>query len=96
MCKPRLKFNPACVLILHMSNSGVPGGRQLLKSLKNLSESKSAYNSEGASIPILEDVAFTGVFSDLRKTFPFTTIWSHDNFTGEIIGLLPTLAQSEL
>lgn len=45
---------------------------------------------------VLEDVAFTGVFSDLRKTFPFTTIWSHDNFAAEIIGLLPNRKQSEL
>lgn len=74
----------------------MPGGRQLLKSLKNLTESKSKNAAEGEHMPVLEDVAFTGVFSDLRKTFPFTTIWSHDNFTGEIIGLLPTPEQSEL
>ncbi|GHJ89807.1 hypothetical protein NliqN6_6209 [Naganishia liquefaciens] len=75
---------------------GVPGGRQLLKSLQNLTESKSNHPTEGEPMQVLEDVAFTGVFSDLRKTFPFTTIWSHDNFAAEIIGLLPNRKQSEL
>ncbi|KAJ9099939.1 hypothetical protein QFC21_003945 [Naganishia friedmannii] len=76
---------------------GVPGGRQLLKSLKNLSESKTRNSGNVEPMPgVPEDLAFTGIFSDLRKTFPFTTIWSHDNFTGEIIGLLPTRSQSEL
>jgi len=46
------------------------------------------------SVP--EDAAFTGVFPDTRKTFPFTTIWSHENFSGEIIGLLPNKEQSEV
>ena len=32
----------------------------------------------------------------MRKTFPFTTIWSHENFSGEIIGLLPDKEQSEV
>lgn len=43
-----------------------------------------------------EDAAFTGVFPDTRKTFPFTTIWSHENFSGEIIGLLPNQEQSQM
>ncbi|KAJ9090654.1 hypothetical protein QFC19_009512 [Naganishia cerealis] len=77
--------------------SGVPGGRQLLKSLNKLSESKTMNLGNSEPMPgVPEDLAFTGIFSDLRKTFPFTTIWSHDNFTGEIIGLLPTESQSEL
>jgi hypothetical protein len=46
------------------------------------------------SVP--EDAGFTGVFPDTRKTFPFTTIWSHENFSGEIIGLLPNKEQSEV
>lgn len=69
----------------------------MLKSLKNLSESKTRNSGSIDSMPgVPEDLAFTGIFSDLRKTFPFTTIWSHDNFTGEIIGLLPSQSQSEL
>jgi hypothetical protein len=32
----------------------------------------------------------------MRKTFPFTTIWSHENFSGEIISLLPNRAQAEV
>jgi hypothetical protein len=96
MCTPYLSAQGSDSTDFRYRRSGVPGGRQLLKSLKNLSEAKSAHVSDGESMPILEDVAFTGVFSDLRKTFPFTTIWSHDNFTGEIIGLLPSREQSEL
>jgi hypothetical protein len=46
------------------------------------------------SVP--EDAAFTGVLPDSRKTFPFTTIWSHENFSGEIMGLLPNKEQSEM
>lgn len=46
------------------------------------------------SIP--EDVAFTGAFPNLGKTFPFTTIWSQENFCAEIIGLLPNQEQSEM
>ncbi|KIR74287.1 hypothetical protein I310_01889 [Cryptococcus deuterogattii CA1014] len=46
------------------------------------------------SIP--EDVAFTGAFPNLGKTFPFTTIWSQENFCAEIIGLLPNQEQSEI
>jgi len=47
-------------------------------------------------LTVPEDAAFTGVFPDTRKTFPFTTIWSHENFSGEIIGLLPNKEQSEV
>jgi hypothetical protein len=46
------------------------------------------------SVP--EDHAFGIVFPDMRKTFPFTTIWSHENFSGEIIGLLPNKQQAEV
>jgi hypothetical protein len=46
------------------------------------------------SVP--EDHAFGIVFPDMRKTFPFTTIWSHENFSGEIIGLLPNKEQAEV
>lgn len=47
-------------------------------------------------LDVPEDLAFTGWFPDMRKTFPFTTIWSHENFSGEIIGLLPNKEQAEL
>ena len=46
------------------------------------------------SVP--EDTAFTGVFPDAHKTFPFTTIWSQENFNVEVIGLLPSKEQSDL
>lgn len=43
-----------------------------------------------------DDQAFTGVFPNLQKTFPFTTIWSHGNFMGEVIGLLPNKEEAEV
>jgi hypothetical protein len=52
--------------------------------------------NENDLLTVPEDAAFTGWFPDMRKTFPFTTIWSHENFVGEIIGLLPNVEQSEL
>ncbi len=66
---------------------GEPGGRDLLKQL-------AAISGGPGSVP--EDAAFKGVFPDMRSTFPFTTIWSHENFSGEIIGMLPSIAQSEI
>lgn len=56
-------------------------------------------DSQGAEDDLLtvpEDHAFGIVFPDMRKTFPFTTIWSHENFSGEIISLLPNRAQAEV
>ncbi|TXT07180.1 hypothetical protein VHUM_03350 [Vanrija humicola] len=43
-----------------------------------------------------EDAAFKGWFGSTRNTFPFTTIWSHENFIDEIVGLLPTSEEAEL
>jgi hypothetical protein len=65
-----------------------------LLQLANLTESKFLGTSKENLIP--EEAAFRGVFPDMRKTFPFTTIWSHENFSGEIIGLLPSKEQAEL
>ena len=64
-----------------------------LRELASLAQSPVANDSELLTVP--EDAAFTAVFPDLRKTFPFTTIWSQENFSGEIIGLLPSKDQSE-
>ena len=38
----------------------------------------------------------TVIFPDLRRTFPFTTIWSQENFYGEIVSLLPCKEQTEV
>ncbi|KAK4683649.1 hypothetical protein P7C73_g6585, partial [Tremellales sp. Uapishka_1] len=73
---------------------GGPAGRSMLRRLAELTTSKVSPSDALISIP--EDAAFKGVFPDMRKTFPFTTIWSHENFIGEIIGLLPSQEQSEL
>jgi hypothetical protein len=54
-----------------------------------------ASQSDDELMSVPEELAFTGWFPDMRKTFPFTTIWSHENFSGEIIGLLTTRDQSE-
>ncbi len=53
-------------------------------------------SSENDLLSVPEDAAFAGVFPDIRKTFPFTTIWSHENFSGEVINLLPNKESSEL
>ncbi|KAK8864494.1 hypothetical protein IAR55_001744 [Kwoniella newhampshirensis] len=71
---------------------GDSAGKSMLRKLRELASSK----SDSGLLTVAEDVAFTGVFPDMRKTFPFTTIWSHDNFSAEIIGLLPSQQQSEL
>jgi hypothetical protein len=42
----------------------------------------------------LESAAFIGFFPDQRKTFPFTTIWSHEHFSSEVVGILPSPAQA--
>jgi hypothetical protein len=47
-------------------------------------------------LAVPEELAYSGWFPDMRKTFPFTTIWSHENFSGEIIGLLPNKQQAEV
>ncbi|WRT66485.1 uncharacterized protein IL334_003444 [Kwoniella shivajii] len=70
---------------------GASTGKSMLRRLRELAAAKG--ESELLSVP--EDVAFTGVFPDIRKTFPFTTIWSHENFSAEITGLLPTVGQAE-
>lgn len=56
----------------------------------------SGANGDEDLLSVPEDVAFMGQFPDMRKTFPFTTIWSHENFSGEIIGLLPNQEQAEV
>ncbi|OXC67489.1 hypothetical protein AYX13_03998 [Cryptococcus neoformans] len=71
---------------------GSSTGKSMLRQLRELAASTE--DEKLFSIP--EDVAFTGVFPNLRKTFPFTTIWSHENFCAEIIGLLPNQEQSEI
>ncbi len=65
--------------------------------LASLTESKFLGTAkEGLKLAVPEEAAFRGVFPDMRKTFPFTTIWSHENFSEEIISLLPSKAQAEL
>lgn len=74
---------------------GVPGGRSMLRRLAEITADKAPDSADKELMTVPEDVAFTGFFPDMRKTFPFTTIWSHENFIGEIIGLLPTKKQAE-
>lgn len=74
---------------------GVPGGRSMLRRLAEITADKAPDAADKELMTVPEDVAFTGFFPDMRKTFPFTTIWSHENFIGEIIGLLPTKKQAE-
>ncbi|BEJ13037.1 hypothetical protein CspHIS471_0302110 [Cutaneotrichosporon sp. HIS471] len=69
---------------------GAPAGKPLFRRLREIVVGK---GKDHAEIP--EDLAFTGWFST-RKTFPFTTIWSHDNFIDEILGLLPSPEDAEL
>ena len=88
---------------------GPPAGRSMIRrvscilhsvladhQLAELTSSKTAAVADGAFQSVAEDMAYTGVFPDLRKTFPFTTIWSHENFSQEIIGLLPSQEQADL
>ncbi|ODN94265.1 hypothetical protein L198_05121 [Cryptococcus wingfieldii CBS 7118] len=71
---------------------GASAGQSMLRSLKELASAK----GDSGLLAVPEDGVYSGAFPNLRKTFPFTTIWSHENFCGEIIGLLPNQAQSEL
>ncbi|WVR06955.1 hypothetical protein IAU60_003991 [Kwoniella sp. DSM 27419] len=71
---------------------GALTGKTMLRRLRELAETK----GDGELLTVAEDVAFSGVFPDMRKTFPFTTIWSHENFSAEIIGLLPNEEQAAL
>ncbi|WVQ72452.1 hypothetical protein IAR50_002004 [Cryptococcus sp. DSM 104548] len=71
---------------------GASAGQSMLRSLKELASTK----DDSGLLAVPEDGVYSGAFPNLRKTFPFTTIWSHENFCGEIIGLLPNQAQSEL
>lgn len=70
---------------------GAPAGKPMFRRLREIVVDKGKDHAE--TVP--EDLAFTGWFSR-RKTFPFTTIWSHDNFMDEILGLLPSQEESEL
>ncbi|RSH86499.1 uncharacterized protein EHS24_004756 [Apiotrichum porosum] len=73
---------------------GTPAGKPMLRRLREIVHGRSKVsNDEIMTIP--EDLAFTGWFASARKTFPFTTIWSHDNFIDEIVGLLPNKEDSE-
>ncbi|WWC89229.1 uncharacterized protein L201_004147 [Kwoniella dendrophila CBS 6074] len=71
---------------------GVSTGKSMLRRLRELAKGR----GDGQLLSVPEDIAFTGVFPDLRKTYPFTTIWSHESFSAEIIGLLPSVEQAEL
>lgn len=80
---------------------GAPAGASMLRHIRELtsaqhSQSQALGPGEGDLLNIPEDNAFGIVFPDMRKTFPFTTIWSHENFSGEIIGLLPNKEQAEV
>lgn len=69
------------------------------RQIRELTSSKTGMPSTASDDDLLsvpDDNAFTIVFPDLRKTFPFTTIWSHDNFSSEIMGLLPNREQAEI
>nr|XP_019011068.1 uncharacterized protein I206_04376 [Kwoniella pini CBS 10737]OCF49849.1 hypothetical protein I206_04376 [Kwoniella pini CBS 10737] len=70
---------------------GASTGKSMLRRLGELAKDK----GDGQLLSVPEDIAFTGVFPDLRKTYPFTTIWSHENFSAEIIGLLPNSQQAQ-
>ncbi|KGB74446.2 hypothetical protein CNBG_0284 [Cryptococcus deuterogattii R265] len=71
---------------------GSSAGKSMLRRLRELC----ARTEDEKLFSIPEDVAFTGAFPNLGKTFPFTTIWSQENFCAEIIGLLPNQEQSEI
>lgn len=70
---------------------GAPAGKPIFRRLREIVVGKGKDHAE--NVP--EDLAYTGWFST-RKTFPFTTIWSHDNFIDEILGLLPSPDEAEL
>lgn len=69
---------------------GTPAGKPMFRRLREIVHGKKI----DGTLP--EDAAFTGWFASTRKTYPFTTIWSHDNFIDEIIGLLPSAEEAEL
>lgn len=78
---------------------GAPAGQSMLRRIKELTSAKASQTlgtGEDDLLSVPEDNAFGIVFPDMRKTFPFTTIWSHENFSGEIIGLLPNKEQAEI
>ena len=81
---------------------GAPAGASMLRRLRELTSAKQSQTSgqgsagEDELLSVSENNAFGIVFPDMRKTFPFTTIWSHENFSGEIIGLLPNREQAEV
>lgn len=72
---------------------GAPAGKPIFRRIREvMGKGKEALPSE--QLP--EDLAYTGWFASRSKTFPFTTIWSHDNFLDEILGLLPGAEDAEL
>lgn len=78
---------------------GAPAGQSMLRRIKELTSAQAVQTlgtGEDDLLSVPEDNAFGIVFPDMRKTFPFTTIWSHENFSGEIIGLLPNKEQAEI
>lgn len=84
---------------------GAPAGASMLRRLRELTSAKQSQTigvgqghgqGEDELLSFNENNAYGIVFPDMRKTFPFTTIWSHENFSGEIIGLLPNREQAEI
>jgi hypothetical protein len=76
---------------------GTPAGKHMFRRLREVVHGKGNRNGgqdEIMSVP--EDLAFTGWFASTRKTYPFTTIWSHDTFIDEIVDLLPSREDAEL
>lgn len=76
---------------------GAPAGKPMFRRLREILAGRgnpSVNTDELMNMP--EDTAFKGWFGSTRNTFPFTTIWSHENFIDEIVGLLPTSEEAEL
>jgi len=73
---------------------GTPAGKPMMRRLREIVHGKGKGPDEIMSVP--EDLAFTGWFASTRKTYPFTTIWSHDTFIDEIVDLLPNKEDAEL
>ncbi|RXK36927.1 hypothetical protein M231_05829 [Tremella mesenterica] len=89
---------------------GVTAGRALLRRLREITTNNPYINTTNLSSPLTssppvgedelltvpEDTVYSGVLPDIRKTFPFATIWRQDKFIDEIIDLLPNKEQSEM